>query len=78
MTEDHTVPAQELKPALPRHFYSSTDVFRLEAERIFYEQWVCVGRAAQVPSPGDCLHVSVAGESALVLRGRDDRPEPEG
>ena len=72
MTEDHTVPARELKPALPRHFYSSNDVFRLEAERIFYEQWFCVGREAQVPSPGDCLHVSVAGESALVLRGRDD------
>ena len=72
MTEDHTVPARELKPALPRHFYSSKDVFRLEAERIFYEQWFCVGRADQVPSPGDCLHVSVAGESALVLRGRDD------
>ena len=72
MTEDHTVPARELKPALPRQFYGSVDVFRLEAERIFYQQWFCVGRTDQVPMQGDCLHVAVAGEDVLVVRGRND------
>ena len=70
--EEYAVLAHELKPALAPRFYSSTDVFRLEAERIFYEQWFCVGRVDQVPAPGDCLHVAVVGESVLVLRGRDD------
>jgi Rieske 2Fe-2S family protein len=65
------VPAQELKPALAPRFYSSTDIYRLEAERIFHGQWFCVGRAEQLPEKGNCLHVVVAGESVLVLRGRD-------
>ena len=30
-------------------YYASEDVFRLEAERIFYDGWVCVGRAEQIP-----------------------------
>ena len=70
--EDAAVSAQEMKPALAAHFYSSPEVFRIETQRLFHGQWFCVGRADQVPSPGDCLHVSVAGESIVVLRGRDD------
>ena len=70
-SEDQGVLARELKPALAAHFYSSAQVFCLEAERIFHNQWFCVGRAAQVPARGDCLHVAVAGESVIVLRGRD-------
>ena len=69
--EDHSVLAQELKPALAPRFYSSTEIFRLETERLFHDQWFCVGRAEQIPEKGDCLHVAVAGESVLVLRGRD-------
>jgi Rieske 2Fe-2S family protein len=70
--DDDSVSARELKAALPPRFYSSADVFRLEAERIFFEQWFCVGRADQIPAQGDYLHVVVAGESVLVLRGRDN------
>ncbi len=71
MNED-TVSAKDLKPALEPRFYSSADIFRLERERIFHDQWFCVGRAEQLAEKGDCLHVDVAGESVLVLRGRDD------
>jgi Rieske 2Fe-2S family protein len=70
-SEDQGVLAHEMKPALAPHFYSSEEVFRLETARIFHAQWFCVGRAEQVPEKGDCLHVSVAGESVFVLRGRD-------
>lgn len=71
-SEDHSVRAQEMKPALGASFYSSPDVFRLETERIFHSQWFCVGRAEQLPERGDCLNVAVAGEGVLVVRGRDD------
>jgi len=71
-TEDAFVSAGEMKPALAARFYCSQDIFRLETERIFHAQWFCIGRAEQLPSPGDCLHVSVAGESVFVMRGRDD------
>ncbi len=66
-----TVSASELKPALESRFYGSAEIFRIEAERIFHEQWFCVGRAEQIPETGDCLHVDVAGQSVFVLRGRD-------
>lgn len=70
--EAGTVQASELKPALAPHFYASAEVFRLETRQIFHREWFCVGRAEQLPAKGDCLHVEVAGESVLVLRGRDD------
>lgn len=70
--EDPTVRAQDMKPALDARFYSSPELFRIERERLFHGQWFCVGRADQIPARGDCLHVSVAGESLIVLRGRDD------
>jgi len=69
--DDHSVSAREMKAALAPRFYHSPEIFSLEAERIFHGQWFCVGRLEQIPAKGDCLHVSVAGESVLVLRGRD-------
>ena len=68
---DDSVPASAMQPALPAHFYTGSGVFTLETRRIFHDQWFCAGRAEQVPEPGDCLHVEVAGESVIVLRGRD-------
>lgn len=69
--DDHSVPAREMKAALAPRFYSSPGIFGLETERIFHCQWFCVGRLEQIPAKGDCLHVAVAGESVVVLRGRD-------
>jgi Rieske 2Fe-2S family protein len=69
--DDHSVPAREMKAALAPRFYHSPAIFSLETERIFHGQWFCVGRLEQIPAKGDCLHVAVAGESVLVLRGRD-------
>jgi Rieske 2Fe-2S family protein len=66
------VSASEFQPALAARFYASESVFALERERLFHAQWFCVGRAEQVPARGDCLHVHVAGESVLVIRGKDD------
>ena len=65
------VHARELKPALPAAAYLDPEAFRVERERIFFEQWFCVAREAQLPARGDFLHVSVAGESVIVVRGAD-------
>jgi Rieske 2Fe-2S family protein len=70
--EDRAVLASQMKQALAPRFYSSPEIFALESERIFHAQWFCVGRASQIAERGDCLTVEIAGESVLVLRGRDD------
>jgi Rieske 2Fe-2S family protein len=69
--DDRTVLASEMKSALPANFYSSPEIFARETRHIFHAEWFCVGRMDQVPDKGDCLRVDVAGESAIVIRGRD-------
>jgi glycine betaine catabolism A len=71
-TEEQGVQASQMKPALAPRFYQSEQLFQTEVERIFHAQWFCVGREAQLPTRGDFLHVSVAGESVIVVRGKDD------
>ena len=56
---------------LPRDYYTSTEIFGLEAERIFGRSWLCVGREEEIPEAGDYVLVSAAGESLIVLRGDD-------
>jgi Rieske 2Fe-2S family protein len=40
-------------------------------EKVFGRQWFCVGRAEEIPEPGDHLVCEVAGESVLVTRARN-------
>ena len=48
--------------------YVSESVWATERERIWFEQWVAVGRAADLNGPGDRLVVDVAGESIVITR----------
>ena len=57
-----------LEKSLPSLWYRSPRVFRRERERIFHREWFCAGRDEQIPEPGDCLVLDVAGESILVVR----------
>jgi glycine betaine catabolism A len=55
---------------LPQRYYASEEVFRAEAERLFYGRWFCIGRAEQLPNPGDYFLAQIVGESLIVVRGR--------
>jgi len=70
--DNQPVQASEMKSALAPEFYLSPEIFALEAKHIFHSEWFCVGRLDQLPDKGDCLLVEVAGESVIVLRGRDE------
>jgi len=59
-----------LEASLPRAYYVSDDVFRLERERIFHREWFCAGREAELPKIGDYKVLDVAGEGVLVVRSR--------
>ena len=56
---------------MPREYYTSPEILAEESEKIFARQWHCVGRASAVPRPGDWVLRTVAGESLIIVRGRD-------
>jgi Rieske 2Fe-2S family protein len=59
-----------LERTLPREAYFAEAVWQREKERIFGREWVCAGRAEEVPDAGDYLVLDVTGESVLVVRTR--------
>ena len=54
---------------LPLAAYTSVDVLDAERRRVFGDAWVCVGRTADVPRPGDFL----TAELPAALTGAGDR-----
>jgi Rieske 2Fe-2S family protein len=56
--------------SLPREYYLSAETFELEYSRIFARQWLMVGHACQIPAPGDFFTIDIAGENAIIVRGK--------
>ena len=56
---------------LPGRAYRSDEVFDWEVEHVFDGSWVCVGRSAALPEPGDQTAVPAGSETILLVRGRD-------
>jgi phenylpropionate dioxygenase-like ring-hydroxylating dioxygenase large terminal subunit len=55
---------------LPPLVYTSDEFFEFEQEAIFGHEWLCVGRADQVPESGDWYAYDFAGEPLLVTRDK--------
>jgi glycine betaine catabolism A len=64
--------ASEIRRTLPGASYHSDETYALDRDRVFYRNWIYVGRAERVANPGDWLRVEVADESILVVRGKDE------
>ena len=56
---------------LPADAYTSPDLHRLELERIFRKEWLCVGREEEVQSPGEYFTTEILGEPMVIVRGAD-------
>ena len=54
--------------SMPPEFYTSEEVFKLEQERLFRSQWVCLGRIQQIPNPGDYFTTNLIDEPLIVVR----------
>jgi Rieske 2Fe-2S family protein len=57
--------------ALEQPFYADPDIYRLDIERIFFHSWLYVGHVSQLPEPGNYFLFELAGESVILVRGRD-------
>jgi phenylpropionate dioxygenase-like ring-hydroxylating dioxygenase large terminal subunit len=66
-----TATGSEQSQQLPPEVYTDPEFFDWEREAIWFRSWVCVGRADQVPEPGDYYSIDLMGEPLLVLRDRD-------
>ncbi len=60
-----------LSPTLPRSAYVDADVFAIERERLWAQQWCAVARESDVPRARDVLRVEIGGESVILVRGDD-------
>ncbi len=58
---------------LPAAAYASEAVFSLEQAVLFSRSWLCVGRTADIPAPGDYFLQDMAGDSVCVTRSHDGR-----
>ena len=56
---------------MPREYYTSPDILAEEHARLFPRMWHCTGRASSLSKPGDFIVRDVAGESLIIVRGRD-------
>ncbi len=57
--------------ALPKELFTSPDVFELEKQKIFRDDWVAVSRTDQLANPGDYLVYDFFGDSIIVARDKD-------
>lgn len=58
---------------LPAWVYNNPQVFAEEKQRIFMESWQLVGHLNEIKSPGQYLRFDLLDQSAIVIRGKDDR-----
>jgi len=57
---------------LAQEFYSDPEIFRRDIDRIHLRRWLCVGHESRIRNKGDWFRYDVAGESIIVVRGRDE------
>ena len=62
---------QQGSRAMPREYFTAPEIFGAECNTIFARHWSCAGRAGHIPRPGDYVLRDIAGESLIVVRGRD-------
>jgi Rieske 2Fe-2S family protein len=75
MLEQDTIREREAdwepRPTLSGTDYTSQEVWEEERERIWFGDWVCIGRSEEVSDPGDYVVRDLAGESIFVTRDQD-------
>lgn len=53
---------------LPPEMYTASEFWEFEKAAIFSKEWLCIGHASEVPTPGDQLPVTILDEPLIMLR----------
>ena len=59
------------RTTLPQQYYTDPAVFQMELEKFYFHSWICAGRAAEIPEPGDYFLREIGRESVVIVRGGD-------
>jgi phenylpropionate dioxygenase-like ring-hydroxylating dioxygenase large terminal subunit len=65
------IAAQPEGCSLLQPFYAEPEIFARDIERIHMGHWLCVGHESRAAQPGDYFVFDIAGESVIVIRGKD-------
>ena len=68
MTTTHL--PESLISTLPGTYYTDSDIFTLEQEKVFEQMWFCAVRSGDLDKPGAFKTVQVGRESVIVTRSR--------
>lgn len=60
-----------MERSLPREAYWDESFYAREQRAIFWDQWFCAGRVAELSSLGSYRVLDVAGESVILVRAQD-------
>ena len=67
------IASQKVGWALDQRFYTDPEIYQLELDRIVTRNWILAGHASQIPDAGDYFVFYLANESAIIVRGKDER-----
>jgi Rieske 2Fe-2S family protein len=68
-----TTTTEPVRKTLPGTAYHSDETYAVDSEKVFFRNWIYVGRAERLEKPGSWLRFEIAGESILVVRGKDEQ-----
>jgi Rieske 2Fe-2S family protein len=54
-------------------YFTSPEVYEQETQNIFRKEWICVGRASEIPTTGDFLVREFDGESLIIVRDENGK-----
>lgn len=57
--------------SLPPACYTDPRFFTLELDKVFGREWLCIGRASDMPEPGDYLSLDTADARVMAVRQKD-------
>jgi len=57
--------------SMPRQVYLSDELLALEQDKIFDQEWICAGRADDVPNPGDYRAFQLGKQPLVIVRQKD-------
>ncbi len=67
------VPDEWDRSGLPAWAYTSEEQLELERAILFRRHWQLAGHVSNAPEPGDYFCFDVAGERAIIVRGKDNQ-----